>query len=151
MKKGKQEVSIEGRLAQVMRACADETRLRILNLLGGGGEICVCHLVEALGEGQPKVSRHLAYLRGAGLVRDRKDGLWVHYRLAESPDDAVVAVLEALREGCGESAARDLGRLEEVRCKQPILRLTGRVPERKPEENTVAFAPFPRELDVELL
>lgn len=66
-------------------ALADRTRLRLINLMALG-EICVCFFVETLGEGQPKVSRHLAYLRRAGLVEARRDGKWMHYRLAEPTD-----------------------------------------------------------------
>ena len=66
-----------------VRAIADPVRLRVLNLLAPGGEICVCHLHGALSLPQPTVSRHLAYLRKAGLVSARKEGLWVHYRLAK--------------------------------------------------------------------
>lgn len=62
-------------------AMADETRLRILNLLGEG-ELCVCDLMKVLGEPQSKVSRHLAYLRRAKLVTARRRGPWMHYRLA---------------------------------------------------------------------
>jgi ArsR family transcriptional regulator len=65
----------------MFRAFSDRTRLRILNMLRGG-ETCVCDLVDVLGAPQPKVSRHLAYLRRAGLVVSRKDGMWMHYRLA---------------------------------------------------------------------
>src|SRR5262249_11900923 len=68
--------------ADVMfRAVSDRTRLRILNLLQGG-ELCVCEIVDALRVPQPKASRHLAYLRKAGLVTARRDGLWIHYQLA---------------------------------------------------------------------
>jgi ArsR family transcriptional regulator len=65
----------------MFRAFSDRTRLRILNLLRGG-ETCVCDLVRVIGVPQAKVSRHLAYLRRAGLVKARKEGLWHHYRLA---------------------------------------------------------------------
>ena len=65
----------------VFRAFSDRTRLRILNLLQTG-ETCVCDLVRVIDAPQPKISRHLAYLRRAGLVKARKDGLWTHYRLA---------------------------------------------------------------------
>jgi ArsR family transcriptional regulator len=68
---------------RLLKAFADPVRLRLLNLLAGDVEICVCHLHEALGLPQPTVSRHLAYLRRHGLVVGRKDGLWVHYRLAK--------------------------------------------------------------------
>lgn len=65
----------------LFRAVADRTRLRILHLLRSG-ELCVCHLTAALDVPQPKASRHLAYLRKAGLVVARRQGLWMHYRLA---------------------------------------------------------------------
>jgi ArsR family transcriptional regulator len=93
-------------LETVFRALADTTRLRILGLLLTG-EVCVCHIHETLRIPQPKASRHLAYLRNAGLVKARRDGLWIHYRLAELPD----GVLEAVR----QSAAHVLGHVESVR------------------------------------
>lgn len=65
----------------LFRALADPTRLRCLLLLQREGELCVCELTHALGESQPKVSRHLAQLREAGIVSDRRQGLWVYYRL----------------------------------------------------------------------
>ncbi|MDX6768810.1 MAG: metalloregulator ArsR/SmtB family transcription factor [Elusimicrobiota bacterium] len=67
---------------RIFRAFADETRLRILHLLTKG-ELCVCDLTEVLAVPQSKVSRHLGYLKRAGLVKDRRDGLWRHYSLAE--------------------------------------------------------------------
>lgn len=66
------------------KALADATRLRILALLAGG-EVCVCHIHESLALPQSKVSRHLAYLRRAGIVNARKQGLWVYYRIADHP------------------------------------------------------------------
>ncbi len=68
---------------RLLKAFADPVRLRVLNLLNSGGEVCVCHIVDALGLPQPTVSRHLAYLRKLGLVVGRKEGLWVHYRLVK--------------------------------------------------------------------
>jgi ArsR family transcriptional regulator, arsenate/arsenite/antimonite-responsive transcriptional repressor len=67
---------------KLFRAFSDLSRLRILNLLGPG-EQCVCDIMEVLKMSQPKVSRHLAYLRRAGLVKARKEGLWVHYSLSK--------------------------------------------------------------------
>jgi ArsR family transcriptional regulator len=75
----------------LFKALADATRLRILALLVGG-EICVCEMHDALRLPQPMVSRHLAYLRRAGLVETRREGLWIHYRLA-SLDDTVLRTL----------------------------------------------------------
>ena len=71
---------------ELFKAFADPVRLRLLNLLAEG-EVCVCHLHEALGLPQSTVSRHLAYLRKRGLVVGRKEGLWVHYRLARPVGD----------------------------------------------------------------
>ena len=67
----------------LFKALADATRLRILGLLLTG-EVCVCHIHESLKIPQPKASRHLAYLRRAGLVETRRDGLWIHYRLGDA-------------------------------------------------------------------
>lgn len=62
-------------------ALADKTRLRLLNLMRDQ-EVCVQYFTEVLGDSQPKISRHLAYLRNAGIVEPRRDGKWVHYRIA---------------------------------------------------------------------
>jgi ArsR family transcriptional regulator len=67
--------------SRLFKALGDETRLRIVALLSHG-ELCVCHLQEALGLSQPHVSRHLAVLRAAGVVEDRRERKWVYYRLA---------------------------------------------------------------------
>ncbi len=75
----------------VLRALADQTRLRILGLLMAG-ETCVCDIHASLRVPQPTASRHLAYLRRAGLVDTRREGLWVYYRLA-SPADALLRSL----------------------------------------------------------
>src|ERR1700756_1035359 len=67
-------------LVTLFQALGDPTRLRLLNLMASG-EVCVCYFVEILDETQPKISRHLAYLRRAGLVTARREGKWMHYRL----------------------------------------------------------------------
>lgn len=79
------------------KALADQTRLRILNLLAQKPELCVCELTEALALAQPKISRHLAILREAGLLLDRKAGLWVHYRLHEDLKPWAKSVLSQLQ------------------------------------------------------
>ena len=81
-------------LEQLFKALADVTRLRILALLGGN-EVCVCHIHDSLGLPQTTVSRHLAYLRRAGLVDTRRDGVWMHYQLSSSLDPSVRAVVQA--------------------------------------------------------
>jgi ArsR family transcriptional regulator len=85
------------RVDVLFRAFSDRTRLRILHMLGGG-EVCVCDLVSVLDVPQPKVSRHLAYLRRAGLVLARKQGLWMYYRLAPPRQRVHEKLLECL--GC---------------------------------------------------
>ena len=80
-------------IARLFRALADPTRLRLLNLIGNR-EICVCYFVQILGLSQPKISRHLAYLRRAGIVTARRDGKWMHYRLAMPRDETAAAILQ---------------------------------------------------------
>ena len=80
----------------LFKALADATRLRILGLLLGG-EICVCDIHETLKIPQSKTSRHLAYLRRTGLVDTRREGLWVHYRLANSSDPVLAAIAQAVQ------------------------------------------------------
>lgn len=96
----------------LFKALADETRLRILGLLMAG-EVCVCHIHDSLKISQPKASRHLAYLRRAGLVATRRDGLWVHYRLANLADPVVQVVGDAVRHALThvEAVHKDAARL----------------------------------------
>lgn len=77
----------------LFRALADETRLQCLLLLADQGELCVCELTHALGVAQPKISRHLASLREAGVVDDRRAGQWIHYRLHPNLPEWARAVL----------------------------------------------------------
>ena len=72
--------------SRLFKALGDETRLRIVALLSHG-ELCVCHLQEALGLSQPSVSRHLATLRAAGVVEQRRERKWVYYRLMRQPSE----------------------------------------------------------------
>lgn len=75
-------------------ALADPTRLRLLNLMNGR-EVCVCYFVEILGQSQPKISRHLAYLKRAGIVAARREGKWMHYRIRDL-DPSVTPILSAI-------------------------------------------------------
>lgn len=81
--------------AKIFKALSDETRLRILALLGGG-ELCVCDLMTVLDLPQSTVSRHLATLRNAELVEDRRQGVWMYYRLAMDNGQLPVGLLTAL-------------------------------------------------------
>ncbi len=84
--------TISADLAPLFAALADPTRLRLLNLIAGR-EVCVCYLVEILRQGQPKISRHLAYLRRAGVVAARREGKWMHYRLARPESAGAASIL----------------------------------------------------------
>lgn len=79
-------------MERFFQALGDNTRLRLLNLMADQ-EICVCYLVEILEQGQPKISRHLAYLRNAGIVEARRDGKWMHYRIVMPPNIGAAQVL----------------------------------------------------------
>lgn len=104
-------------LARLFAALADPTRLRLLNLMAGR-EVCVCYFVAILRQGQPKISRHLAYLRSSGIVSARREGKWMHYRIRWPEDGAVVSILnEVLRSLAGSKEMQaDLARLERACC-----------------------------------
>ncbi len=92
---------------QLFKILADETRLGIVLLLSELGELCVCDLCTALDQSQPKISRHLALLRESGLLLDRKQGKWVHYRLSPHiPAWAAKIIDEAWR--CEQEKVRRL-------------------------------------------
>lgn len=80
-------------LERFFQALGDSTRLRLLNLMGDQ-EICVCYFVEILGGPQPKISRHLAYLRSAEIVEARREGKWVHYRIVMPPHSGATQILQ---------------------------------------------------------
>ena len=84
-------------MENLFMALADRTRLRLLNLMNEG-EICVCYFTEVLQEGQPKISRHLAYLRRSGLVETRRQGKWIYYRQTILKDNNAQNILEAVRD-----------------------------------------------------
>jgi ArsR family transcriptional regulator len=97
----------------VFKALADATRLRILGLLLAG-EVCVCDIHESLRIPQSRASRHLAYLRRAGLVETRRDGLWIHYRLGALADPVLAAIVDAVRHALThlDAVRRDGDRLQ---------------------------------------
>src|SRR3954453_17737198 len=104
-------------LIPLFQALADPTRLRLLNLMAAG-EVCVCYFVEVFDEPQPKISRHLAYLRRAGLVAARRDGKWMHYSLSVPADPAAAEVLRKVLEVASKERGmqRDRLALERVCC-----------------------------------
>jgi ArsR family transcriptional regulator len=100
-------------MEHLFKALADETRLRILGLLLTG-EVCVCDIHESLKIPQPKASRHLAYLRRAGLVDTRREGLWIHYRLGTLADPVMAPIIDAVRHALThvDGVRRDGARLQ---------------------------------------
>jgi ArsR family transcriptional regulator len=122
-------------MPRLFAALADRTRLRLLNLMNGH-EVCVCYFVEILRQSQPKISRHLAYLRNAGVVSARRDGKWMHYSIERPADAGAVAVLDAtlLSFQADPEMQTDLKRLGKACCQpQPFVTLRG--------------APFPARLE----
>ena len=109
--------SMIGRLAQIHKALADETRLRILYLLLAVGDLCGCDVETALGISQSKASRHLQTLKQAGLVADHRDATWVYYRIPKEVDrparEALLASLEAM--DADPRARADAQRARELR------------------------------------
>jgi ArsR family transcriptional regulator len=101
----------------LFKALADRTRLRLINLMGDD-EICVCFLVEVLKTNQPKISRHLAYLRRAGVVATRRDGKWMHYRLVEPEDSHAARIFNEVRTWLANDpeTQRDRLRLTKICC-----------------------------------
>ena len=113
--------------ALLFSALADRTRLRLLNLMSGR-EVCVCYFVEILGQSQPKISRHLAYLRRAGVVAARREGKWMHYRIVLPRDSGAARILrETLRALKQDKAMQaDQGRLNSACCApQKLVALDG--------------------------
>lgn len=104
-------------LVRLFAALADSTRLRLLNLMRGR-EVCVCYFVEILQQSQPKVSRHLAYLRNAGIVRARRDGRWMHYSIQRPEDAAAASILDTILKSLegDKKLQSDLMRLDRACC-----------------------------------
>jgi ArsR family transcriptional regulator, arsenate/arsenite/antimonite-responsive transcriptional repressor len=104
-------------IERFFQALGDNTRLRLLNLMGDQ-EICVCYFVEILDQLQPKISRHLAYLRSAGIVAARREGKWMHYRIVMPPQDGASQILRQTLDWLKEEKAMqaDRARLSKACC-----------------------------------
>ncbi len=109
--------SKEHNIELLFKAFADRTRLRLINLIGND-ELCVCFFVEVLKTNQPKISRHLAYLRRAGVVSARREGKWMHYRLVEPPDPHAANIFREVRAWLAGNSAmqRDRQQLVNLCC-----------------------------------
>jgi ArsR family transcriptional regulator len=101
-------------LLNIFKALSDETRLKMLKIFGKG-EICVCDLVSVLDMSQPKISFHLNVLKGAGLIRDRKQGKWVHYSINDSDMFRRFLVLSVMEKMPDEGVKKELARLVKIR------------------------------------
>ena len=110
-------------------ALADKTRLRLLNLMRDD-EVCVCFFTEVLGDSQPKISRHLAYLRNAGIVKARREGKWMHYRISVPANEGAKKVLESLLEWLASKAdmREDRQKYEQICCSPEMLVQIARTP-----------------------
>lgn len=108
------------------QALGDKTRLRLLNLMGEQ-EVCVCYFVEILAAPQPKISRHLAYLRKAGIVSARREGKWMHYRIVMPPHIGATQILRQTLASLKEekSMQADLARLTKACCAPKKYALEG--------------------------
>ena len=104
-------------LEDLFKALADRTRLRLINMIGDS-EVCVCFFVAILKTSQPKISRHLAYLRRARIVTARREGKWMHYRLTEPPDEHATRIFREVRASLSEHPEfqHDREKLEKVCC-----------------------------------
>ena len=107
----------ETSIALLFKALADQTRLRLINLIGDD-EICVCFFVEVLKTNQPKITRHLAYLKRAGVVAARREGKWMHYRLVEPADPHAARIFHEVRSWLHNNPAMvtDRTRLRKICC-----------------------------------
>jgi len=105
------------KMERFFQALGDNTRLRLLNLMGDR-ELCVCYFVEILGGPQPKISRHLAYLRGAGIIAARREGRWMHYRIVMPPHIGASLILRQTLDWLKEDKAMqaDRARLTKACC-----------------------------------
>jgi ArsR family transcriptional regulator len=101
----------------LFKALADRTRLRLINLMGDD-EVCVCFFVEVLKTNQPKISRHLAYLKRAGVVSARREGKWMHYRTVEPSDPHAARIFREVRAWLENAPAMqtDRTRLRKICC-----------------------------------
>ncbi len=104
-------------LVLLFAALSDRTRLRLLNLMDGR-EVCVCYFVEVLGQSQPKISRHLAYLRRASVVAARREGKWMHYKIVVPSHAGAARILRETLAVIREEKAMqsDLARLGKACC-----------------------------------
>ncbi len=121
--------NILSQMETLFLALADKTRLRLLNLMRED-EICVCYFTEALGESQPKISRHLAYLRNAGIVSARREGKWMNYKIEMPENDFAAQILTDTLEWleAQDDMREDYEKLAQVCCSVEVPVTISRAP-----------------------
>lgn len=141
-------------MENLFTALSDPTRLRLLNLMRED-EICVCFFTEALDESQPKISRHLAYLRRAGLVEARREGKWMHYRITFPEDPHARGILEGTLDWLGsqEGMREEYAELVRACCSPdaPVTLARAPKPETIVEQETAPAPSAPEEIETFLL
>lgn len=153
------EIAYLKEMESMFMALADKTRLRLLNLMAAD-EVCVCFFTEVLGDSQPKISRHLAYLRNADLVEARRDGKWMHYSIKWPDDPGMRSILQSTLASLEENREmqKDKAAYKNVCCTPELLVQIAKTPIDfiSPQANMVensrrATAPAHNELDEFLL
>ncbi|MGD1063070.1 MAG: metalloregulator ArsR/SmtB family transcription factor [Terracidiphilus sp.] len=129
--------------ALLFAALADRTRLRLLNLMDGR-EVCVCYFVEILRQSQPKISRHLAYLRRAGIVAARREGKWMHYKIVAPTRAGAARILRETLSVLRQDAEmqRDLGLLDQACCAPLRLPVPQGAPAPAPVKRPALLSPL---------
>jgi ArsR family transcriptional regulator len=132
--------SAQFNMERFFQALGDNTRLRLLNLMGDQ-ELCVCYFVEILGQPQPKISRHLAYLRRAGIVQARREGKWMHYRTVMPPNIGAAQLLRQTLAWLQEDRAMqaDRARLSKACCSPAKFVSLQGAPSPTPVERSFAY------------
>jgi len=144
--------NVLNKMENLFLALADKTRLRLLNLMREG-EICVCFFTEVLEESQPKISRHLAYLRNAGIVSARRDGKWIHYKIEQPENPSAEKVLRDTLEWLKlqDDMQEDYKKLINVCCSTEVPVTIGRAPKPDTFVKTDTFYEKKEELETYLL
>ena len=137
------------RLEALFKACSDQTRLRLIHLLVVEGKVCVGDLVGVIGPNQPKISRHLAYLKKAGIVESRKDGLRIYYCLVLQNSESIQKILDSLSECFMEIVVlkTDLQKLRMISKEKRAIAMNYPQQEFSPAENQVRS----EQIEIELL
>lgn len=144
--------TILAEMENLFLALADKTRLRLLNLMRRE-EVCVCFFTEVLNESQPKISRHLAYLRNANLVSVRREGKWMHYRIRMPEDIFAAQIIRRILDWLESQIEmqKDYNNLIKVCCSAEVPVTLARAPKPEVSARTNMTREHREELDTFLL